>query len=73
MTPRDGDIQAVRECPACGNADVPHLIVRIGTQHSNGLSWRCRACGHEWLDTMPEGPVGTGTDDVSTSREIADV
>jgi len=50
MQPRIDDRQAVRECPACRNTDVPHLIVRLGSLDSSGLSWRCRRWSKEWSD-----------------------
>jgi len=53
MDPREDDMQAMRECPHCGVTDVPHLIVRLGTLNSSGLSWRCRACAEEWSDVPP--------------------
>jgi len=57
MQPRDDDMQAVRECPACGDTDVPHLIVRLGSLDASGLSWRCRSCNQEWSDLPVLKPI----------------
>jgi formate dehydrogenase maturation protein FdhE len=44
------DFRTIQDCPACGSADVPNLIVRSGIFDDNGLSWRCRQCHQEWPD-----------------------
>ena len=72
MDPLDDDTQAGRECPHCGETDVPHLIVRLGTLDSSGLSWRCRTCGEEWSDVPTLRPVLARPRDVPTLDEPTD-
>ena len=57
--PDRDDMRIARTCPMCGDHDVPHLIVRLGTPDSSGLSWRCRTCSREWSDS-PNGMSATG-------------
>jgi len=68
----DDDSPEGRECPHCGETDVPHLIVRLGTLDSSGLSWRCRTCGQEWSDVPTVRPVLTRPRDVPALDEPAD-
>ena len=49
---QEDDVSAIRVCPSCRCADVPHLIVRFGDYSDAGLSWRCRECLHEWSDAL---------------------
>ena len=55
------DFRAIQGCPACGSAEVPHLIVRSGVAAGNDLSWRCRQCHQQWSGTSvgadPDGNV----------------
>lgn len=62
-------MDAVRQCPHCGDLDVPHLIVRLGNLASSGLSWRCRSCGREWSDTPEARPILTKPRDVPALKE----
>jgi len=66
MDPVDDDTRADRECPHCGGTDAPHLIVRLGTLESSGVSWRCRTCGEEWSDVPAARPVLARPRDVPT-------
>ena len=67
----DDDMQAVRECPSCGDMDVPHLVLRLGTPDTSGLSWRCRSCAKEWPDPPSEPPVLGVPQGELTSKETA--
>jgi uncharacterized Zn finger protein len=35
-----------RDCPSCGSADVPTLVVR-----GSVMSLRCKSCSCEWSDS----------------------
>jgi len=72
MQPRDDDMEAVRPCPHCGDADVPHLIVRPGNLDTNGLSWRCRSCCREWSDTRVARPILARPQEVPALNENPD-
>jgi hypothetical protein len=54
---QEDDVSAIRVCPSCRCADVPHLIVRFGDFSDGGLSWRCRECFHEWADAFGVRPL----------------
>jgi uncharacterized Zn finger protein len=58
MTPSRGGKMGNRrtgmECPSCGSADTPKLIVRgSGADFpgaERGVTLRCRSCHYEWSD-----------------------
>jgi formate dehydrogenase maturation protein FdhE len=44
-----------RDCPGCGSADVPTLVVRGPV-----MSLRCKSCSCEWSDnrsSLSRGPL----------------
>jgi len=52
--------QAARVSPRCGDTDVPHLILRIGSGGSGGSGRRSRSCGREWADRPMKRPLMAG-------------
>jgi uncharacterized Zn finger protein len=48
-----------RDCPSCGSADVPTLVVRRSV-----ISLRCRSCGCEWSDN------GSSLDRVRSRQQV---
>jgi formate dehydrogenase maturation protein FdhE len=39
-----------QNCPSCGSAEVPTLVVRAAGKPGHGMSLRCRTCHFEWAD-----------------------
>jgi hypothetical protein len=48
------DQRMIYRCPECDSADVPKLIVRGSGNASPGISLRCRNCGCEWSEELPD-------------------